>query len=239
VTIFQSPGGFRAAIDPILLAAAVPVGAGEKVLDVGAGTGAAALALAARVAGVRITGLEAQSDLVALARRGAEESGLSNRVSFLEGDLLSPPDSLKPGAFDHVMANPPYLAAGHGNPSSDEAKRAATVEGDALLDDWLEFLSVMVGDGGTITVVHRFDRADEVAQGLRKRAGDVVIFPLWQKQKNGDAKRVIVQARKGGPKGGKGDQKTAAGLVLHMPDGAYTTEAEAVLRDAGALAIST
>lgn len=234
VTIFQPASGFRAAIDPVLLAAAVPARPTDTVLDAGSGTGAAALALAARVAGVRITGLEAQADLVALARRSAQDSGFSDRVSFLEGDLLAPPAALRPGGFGHVMANPPYLAAGRGNPPPDPLRRAATVEGDAVLEDWLGFLLAMVGDGGTITVIHRFDRADEVVSGLSENAGDVVAFPLWPKKPNEGAKRVIVQARKGG----SAKPVKAPGLVLHKPDGGYTPEAEAVLRDAGALDLS-
>ncbi len=238
MTIFQPAGGYRAAIDPVLLAAAVPARPTDTVLDAGSGTGAASLALAARLAGVRITGLEARADLVALARRSAQDSGFSGRVSFIEGDLLSPPDGLKRGGFDHVMANPPYLAAGRGNPPPDEARRAATVEGDAVLGDWLGFLSAMAGDGGTITVIHRFDRADEVVSGLSEKAADVVVFPLWPKQRNEAAKRVIVQARRGGTKGGSAKPVKAPGLVLHKADGGYTPAAEAILRDAAALDLS-
>ncbi|MBL6947258.1 MAG: methyltransferase [Rhodospirillales bacterium] len=227
VTIFQPKQGYRAAIDPVLLAAAVPVRAGEAVLDVGSGTGAASLALAARVDGVCVSGLEAQESLVALARTSARENGLEDRVAFIEGDLLTPPDTLLSGVFDHVMANPPYVAAGRGNPPPDPAKRAATVEGAAVLADWLVFLLSRLKDGGTVTLIHHFDRLGEVAEGLiQNGAGSLVIFPLWPKQKGRDAKRVIVQARKGGPK----ETRTADGLILHDADGDYTPAAEAILR---------
>lgn len=231
VTIIQPAGGYRAAIDPVLLAAAVPAETGERVLDVGSGSGAAALALAARVEGVRVTGLEAQADLAALARESAGKSGLAECVNFLDGNLLDPPDALTPGLFDHVMANPPYLAAGSGNPSPDEAKRAATVEGDARLADWLGFMLTMVREGGGVTVIHRHDRAEEVLAGLAKGAGGIVVFPLWPKPARQAAKRVIIRAIKGEG----GETRTVEGLVLHAEDGAYTPEAEAVLRDAGPL----
>lgn len=232
--MFQPADGYRAAIDPVFLAAAVPVKSGEKVLDVGSGTGAASLALAVRVDGIQVTGLEQQAELAALALKSAKESGLDGQVSFLAGDLLNSPEELARGGFDHVMANPPYLAAGRGNLPPDEAKRKATVEGDAVLGDWLGFMLAMVADGGTITVVHRFDRTDEVVKGLSKGAGDIVILPLWQKQETGEAKRVIVQARKGREE----NTVTASGFVLHSADGGYTTGAEAVLRDAVALDLS-
>ncbi len=275
VTIFQPAAGYRAAIDPVLLAAAVPAAAGETVLDVGSGTGAAALALAARLDGVRVTGLEAAPDLVRLAETGAEESGLAGRVLFIQGDLLSPPGPMVPGGFDHVMANPPYLAQGSGNPPPDAAKRRATVEGDAKLGDWLRFVLAMVRDGGTVTVIHRYDRLDEVTAGLQEGAGGMVVFPLWHKESGGEAKRVIVQARKGAAEEArtgeartgtkkqeartgeartgtkkqeartgeartgtkKQEARTADGLVLHDEGGGYTPDAEAVLRDAGALTL--
>ena len=234
VTIIQPAGGYRAAIDPVLLAAAVPAVTGDRVLDVGSGTGAAALALAARIEGVSVTGLEAQADLAALARESARKSGLAEGVSFLDGNLLDPPDVLISGLFDHVMANPPYLAAGNGNPPPDEAKRAATIEGDARLVDWLGFMLTMVREGGSVTVIHRYDRAEEVLAGLAKGAGGIVVFPLWPKPTQQAAKRVIIRAIKGEG----GETRTAQGLVLHAEDGAYTPEAEAVLRDAGPLFIA-
>ncbi len=248
VKILQPAKGYRTAIDPVLLAAAVPAEPEDSVLDAGAGTGAAALSLAARVEGVRVTGLEVQPDLAALARESARASGLAEQVTFAEGDLLTPPEGFRLGGFDHVMANPPYLAAGSGNPPPDPAKRRATVEGAAALGDWLRFLVSMVRDGGTVTVIHRYERADEVTGGLSEEAGGIVVFPLWAKEqearsgisrdrdknkRGAAAKRVIVRARKGE----KGETRTAAGLVLHQKGGAYTPEAEAVLRDGGALAL--
>lgn len=233
VTILQPAGGYRTAIDPLLLAASVPAQPGETVLDAGSGTGAAALALAARLEGVEVVGLDSDPGFVALARNSAQESGLSQFLRFVEGDLLSPPPDFTPGGFDHVMANPPYLAAGSGNPPADAAKRAATVEGAARLDDWLRFLVAMARPGGTVTVIHRFDRKDEVVEGLAKGAGGAKVFPLWPKKAGEGAKRVIVQSRKGE----QGETRMAEGLVLHNDDGTYTPEAEAILRNAGPLTL--
>jgi|TARA_Y100000031_G_scaffold53892_2_gene61439 tRNA1(Val) A37 N6-methylase TrmN6 len=233
VTILQPAGGYRTAIDPILLAAAVPAQPGETILDAGSGTGAAALALAARIEGVHVVGLDLEPGFIGLAAKSAEESGLSQSIRFVEGDLLSPPADLTPGGFDHVMANPPYLAAASGNPSPDAARRAATVESGARLDDWLRFIMTMARAGGTVTVIHRYDRKDEVVEGLAKGAGGAKVFPLWPKKAGEGAKRVIIQARKGEA----GKTRIAKGLVLHNDDGSYTPEAEAILRDAGPLTL--
>lgn len=231
MTILQPAGGYRTAIDPVLLAAAVPAQPGETVLDAGSGTGAAALALAARLEGVDVVGLDLEPGFIGLARNSAEESGLSQSIRFVEGDLLSPPSDLTAGGFDHVMANPPYLAGGSGHPPADAAKRAATVESGARLDDWLGFLLAMARPGGTVTVIHRYDRKDEVITGLGGADGGLVVFPLWPKVRGQAAKRVIIQARKGD----KGKTRIAEGLVLHNDDGTYTPEAEAVLRNAAPL----
>jgi len=231
VTLLQPRQGYRAAIDPVLLAAAVPAKSGDRVLDVGSGSGAAALALAARVADARVVGLDAERAMVRLAERSAAASHLADRVEFVAGDLLSPPPALRPAGFDHVMANPPYTPAGHGNTPVEAGKRVATVEGRATLADWLAFAVAMVRPGGTVTVIHRFDRRGEVTAGLADGAGGTVVFPLWPKRQGQGAKRVIVQATKGTA----GATRTAAGLVLHRSDGGYTAEAEAVLRGAQAL----
>jgi tRNA1(Val) A37 N6-methylase TrmN6 len=230
--LFQPVSGYRVAMDPVLLAAAVPAVAGDIVLDVGSGTGAAALALAARVPGVRVIGLDLQAPMVELAGRGAEASGLASRVRFMAGDVLDPPRDLAESSFDHVMANPPYRTGAHGSPSADDRKRAATVEGRAGLKDWLRFAFRMVRPGGAVTIIHSFDRKDEVIDGLGDGGGDIVVLPLLPAPGK-DAKRVIARA----VKGGHGGPVTVPGLVLHGPDGGYTPEVQAILRDAQALRV--
>ncbi|MDA0998308.1 MAG: methyltransferase domain-containing protein, partial [Proteobacteria bacterium] len=103
VSILQPKSGFRAAIDPVLLAASVPAEAGERVLELGSGTGAAALALAARTKARLIDGVDLQPNLVALANRSALLNGVSDRVRFHVGDILALPAPAVP--YDHVMAN--------------------------------------------------------------------------------------------------------------------------------------
>lgn len=230
VRILQPAEGYRAAIDPVLLAAAVPAAAGDRVLDVGAGTGAAALCLAARVSGVRVSGLEIDPGLAALAERSARLGGVAERVTFAAGDLLAPPEGLVAGSFDHVMANPPFIEAGRGRRPADPGKARSTVEGAAGLDDWLGFCLRMVRDKGTVTVVHRADRLDEVLAGLGGGLGGIVVLPLWP-GRGMPAKRVVV----GGRKGARAPMRLDAGLVLHRPGGGYTVEAEAVLRGAAGL----
>lgn len=232
IRLRQPADGYRAAIDPVFLAASVAAGPGETVLDAGAGHGAAAICLAHRVDGCRVTGIELQPGLVRLANDNARLNGLEKSVQIMVGDLARPLPRMSAGAFDHVMSNPPFLEAARADISPDPGSAAANVEGDASLADWIAFMLRMVRTKGSVTLIQRADRLDEILSLLRGPAGEIVVFPLWPK--NGvAAKRIVVRARKGV----RTPMSMAAGLVLHEDDGAYTPEADAVLRG-GALDIA-
>ena len=233
VTVLQPVTGYRAAIDPVFLAAAVPAAAGERVLDVGSGVGTAALCLATRVPGAKVSGIELQRDLVRLAMRNADLNGLSGGADFMRGNLLEPPLRLAPASFHHVMANPPFVEAGRGNKPPDPGKAAATMEGMADFGDWLKFCLVMARPRGSVTLIHRADRLDEVLAAMRGHLGEIVVFPLWPGGGDKPAKRVVVRGRKGLAT----PLRLSPGLVLHGPDGAFTEAAHAILRDAAGLTL--
>lgn len=232
VVLRQPRTGYRAAIDPVFLAAAVPAGPGDLVLDVGAGVGAAALCLARREPGCNVRGIELQRDLVRLATENVIANGMSGRVDIMVGDLLHPPPRLAPGAFSHVMANPPYLQEGTATPPPDSGKAQANVESEAALSDWVRFALAMVRPKGSITFIHRADRLAALLGAMADRAGDIVVFPLWPGVGK-PASRVIVRARKGVAS----PTRLLPGLTLHEPDGRYTTAADAVLREGAGLAL--
>jgi tRNA1(Val) A37 N6-methylase TrmN6 len=231
VRLRQPREGYRAAIDPVLLAAAVPASAIDHVLDIGCGVGAAALCLAMRVEGCRVTGIEAQRDLVRLAGENVTLNDLFGRVSVMAGNLLRPPPRLEPGSFTHVMANPPFLEPGAATASPLAGKAAATIEGEADLAAWVRFALTMVRPKGSITFIHRADRMEQLLAQLMGRAGEITVFPLWAGPAK-PAKRIIVRARKAV----ETPTRLTPGLVLHEADGRYTAAAEAVLRHGAALA---
>ncbi len=232
VRLRQPAQGYRVAIDPVLLAAAVPAAATGSLLDAGTGVGAAALCFARRVPGARVAGLEMQAELASLARDNVALNDMGDRVSIVTGDILRPTPDLASGAWDHVIANPPHLPADRADPPPGKAKAMAHVEGEARLADWVDFALRMARPKGGITLIHRADRLDELLALLHERAGGVVVFPLWPKAGR-EAKRVLVRARPGV----RTPMRVAAGLVLHEEEGGYTAEALAVLRDGAALAL--
>jgi tRNA1(Val) A37 N6-methylase TrmN6 len=226
IRLRQPAEGYRAAIDPVFLAAAVPAEAHQLVLDVGCGAGAAMLCLAARVPHSRVVGLETQRELVRLAGDNAILNGMETRLSVTIGDLLQPPPRLSPGAFDHVMANPPYNERGRSMPAAGPGKTEATVEGEADLAAWVRFALAMVRPKGTVTFIHRADRIDMLLREIAGRAGEIVIYPLWPGE-NRPASRILVRARKQVAAPARLDP----GLILHRPDGRLSERAETVLRE--------
>lgn len=238
---YQPRQGPRAGIDALFLAAAVPAVAGQAqtVLEAGLGSGVASLALAARVGDVRITGVEVQPGLCALARRNAALNGMEERVTAVEADLTAASKTLReaglePESYDHVFANPPYLASGEARlPAESASARAHAAEPEAL-ERWARFLAGMAAPGGTATLIHRAEALDRLLAVLKPRFGGLRVFPLFPREGE-PARRVIVQ----GVKASRAPLVLTRGLVLHGEDGAYTPEAEAVLRGAEGLGIAS
>lgn len=225
--IFRQPvEGYRAAIDPVMLAAAVPDRVKGRVLDLGCGAGAAMLCLARRRPDLTVVGLEKDPDMAALAAANGEANEFGTRVMVVAGDLLQPPPKLASGSFDAVIANPPYLEADSATVSPDPGKAAANVEGEADLSDWCRAAARFVKPQGTIIFIHRADRLSELHQALNKvGCGGSVTIPLWPKE-GAQPKRAVVLTQRGG----KAAPIAGKGLILHDQDGRFSRQAEAILR---------
>jgi tRNA1(Val) A37 N6-methylase TrmN6 len=226
--ILQPRQGYRAATDPVLLAAAVPARSGDSVLELGCGAGVASLCLAARVAGLGQSALERQPAYTALARMNADRNGIG--LTVIEGDLAAMPDGLR-RPFDHVIANPPYFAAGDGTAAGDVGREAAQRE-ETPLAVWIDAATRRLAPGGWLTLIHLAARLPHLLAVMDRRLGSQSVLPLAPRPDRA-ASRVILRARKGG----RAAFRLLAPMVLH--DGAghdadrdsFTPEVRAVLRD--------
>ena len=237
--VLQPEKGYRAGIDAVMLAASVPVEAGDHVLDLGAGVGVASLCLASRCTGVRVSGLEIQSELVAIADDNARRNGLEAQVAVIEGSVTQKAATLETkgvsyGSFDHVMTNPPFYETGKVWGSPNESKATAHALEEVTLDEWLRVACAMAKPKGTVTIVHRADALPELLRGVEGKLGKLIAFPLWPTAGEA-ANRILLQ----GTKGSRAPFVLAAGLILHEVGGAFSSSADAILREGAALALSS
>ncbi len=231
--LWQPRRGYRAGLDPVLLAAAVPAAPGQSVLDLGTGTGAALLCLGRRVPGLDLSGVELQPGYAMLAARNAAEAGLAAEI--VTGDIGAMPAGLRARRFDHVLSNPPYFDRRKGTAARDADREAAL--GERLgLDGWVEAGSRRLLPRGRMTLIQKADRLPDLLTAMAGRLGSLVLRPIRPREGR-DATLILVS----GIKGGRAPARIAASLVLHAGaahggngDG-FSPSARAILRDGAAL----
>ena len=228
LVIEQPRTGYRAATDPVYLAAACPARPGETVLDLGCGVGTAALCLAARVPRLRLTGVERQAGYAALARSNAAAAGAD--MAVVAADLAALPADLRARSFDHVIANPPFFGAADGTAAKDAGREAAN-RADTPLEAWIATARARLRLDGWLTLIHRAERLPDCLAAL-DGFGAIAVLPL-QPRAGRPAGRVLIRARKGA----RAPFRLLAPVTLHAgaqhgadaPD--FTDLARAVLRD--------
>ncbi|WP_095588338.1 tRNA1(Val) (adenine(37)-N6)-methyltransferase [Actibacterium ureilyticum] len=232
LAIWQPRAGFRAGVDAVLLAAAVPAQPGERVLELGCGVGTASLCLAARVPGLDLTAVELQPDYAALAIRNAAENGMTMQV--VQADLTALPPDLRQRSFDHVFANPPYYQRDRSVAATDPGRETA-LGGDTPLSDWVDVAARRLAPKGYLTMIQRVERVPDLLSAVQRRLGSIALCPLVPRKKRA-AKLVLLRARKDG----RAAFRLLPEVVLHQgaaheadrPD--YTPDIHAVLQDGAA-----
>lgn len=230
VHAFQPRHGYRAATDPVLLAAAVEASPGQSVLELGCGAGVASLCLSARVPDLRLTGIERQADYADLARRN-----LGPEARVFIADLTVLPAELRQDRFDHVMANPPYYPAGGGTSAHDAGREAALRE-ETPLEHWVEVAARRLAPKGWLTMIQAADRLPDLMAAIVPRLGSISLRPLASRDGRA-AGRVILKARKGG----RAPFTLLSPVVLHEGPqhrgdrDDFSPLARAILRDAAPL----
>lgn len=192
VQIEQPRSGYRAATDPVFLAAACPARPGDSVLELGCGVGTAALCLAARVPDLRLVGVERQAEYAALARSNAARAGAD--MAVVEADLADLPADLRQQSFDHVLANPPYFAAGDGTAARDAGREAAN-RAETPLAAWIATARARLTPRGWLTLIHTAERLPDCLVALQSGFGAISVLPI-QPRPGRAANRVLIRARK-------------------------------------------
>ncbi|NNF71217.1 MAG: methyltransferase [Rhodobacteraceae bacterium] len=229
VAALQPSQGYRAGVDPVFLAAAVPARPGQTVLELGCGAGVASFCLAARVPNLTLQGVERQAAYANLAGRNAALNKTSLAVTC--ADIAALPVDLRQLSFDHVIANPPYYRRDNGTPADDTGREQALGEATPL-SVWVDVAIRRLSPGGWFTIIQRADRLPDLLTAIGARLGDITAYPLAPRESR-PATRVIVTARKAA----RGPFTLANPMILHngaehLRDGEdYAPATSAVLRD--------
>jgi tRNA1(Val) A37 N6-methylase TrmN6 len=209
----QPKSGHRAGHDAMLLAAATPARPGDRVVDFGAGVGAAGLAVARRVAGIKLVMVEIDEALAALARGNAASNVIPADVVVL--DVTSSAEAfaaagLSPDSCDVVLMNPPFNDSRRHRASPDKAREIAHVATSVTLASWIHASLRILKSGGVLTLIWRADGLSEVLAALDRGFGSLAILPV-----HADAARPALRVLVRAVKGGKAPTQIHAGLVLN------------------------
>jgi tRNA1(Val) A37 N6-methylase TrmN6 len=222
LTLLQPARGYRAAIDPALLAASLCLKPGARAVEFGCGVGAALLSAALLNPEVTFLGLEQDQAAAALAERNVALNGLSDQISIRRGDLAA---KLVEAPVDAVFFNPPFFDDPKSLRAPAPDKTAAWIN-DSSLGDWIALALRRLKEGGGITLIQRADRLADILVALEPKAGGIRVLPVYPRA-GAPAKRVIVAAIKTS----NAPLQILPGLVLHESDGgAYMPDIDALLR---------
>jgi tRNA1(Val) A37 N6-methylase TrmN6 len=223
----QPKAGHRAGHDAMLLAAATPARAGDRVVDLGAGVGAAGLAVALRVAGIKLVLVEIDAGLAALARDNAAANAIAADTRVL--DITSGAEQfvaadLRPDSVDVVLMNPPFNDATRHRASPDKAREIAHVAAAETLDGWIHAARRILKSGGNLVMIWRADGVADVLAALGRGFGSLMILAVHADAVS-PAIRVLVRATKGG----RAPTRLLSGLVLNDEASRPTLYAQAIL----------
>ena len=234
VRLLQLRRGHRVGSDAVLLAAAVEPLTAETVADLGAGSGAVGLMIAARADSSMIF-VERDPSLAEICRRNVDRNGLRGRARVIEADILAPPrerrqNGLLAASADVVVTNPPFLETGRSRSSPDALRAAAHELPEGGIERWIGVCADLLKPKGRLALIHRADRLSDCLRHVERGFGGVVVKPIHPRLHE-PASRIVIMA----VKGSRAPLRVAPSLVVHEADGRFTPEAEAIHRGETAL----
>lgn len=235
--LVQPEKGHRAGLDAMLLAAAAPDGFAGRLADLGAGAGAAGLAVAARCPAARIVLVEREAEMIEHARltlAHKANASLAGRAEIVAADVTCAGKArgaagLGDNSFDFVVMNPPFNAAG-GRASPDALRRAAHVMEGGLFEGWLRTASAILKPRGAVGLIARPQSLADILAALAGRFGGALILPIHPRAEE-PAIRIIVRATRGS----RAALSLLPPLVLHGEGHGFLPAAEAAINGQAAL----
>jgi tRNA1(Val) A37 N6-methylase TrmN6 len=234
----QPRRGHRVGHDAILLAAFCQARADDRVIELGAGVGAAGLAVAARVPAASVTLIELDPQLAALAAENARLNRLAGRVRAIALDALGAPRDfaaagVKPQSANRVLMNPPFNDPARLRASPDAARALAHAASRQALPAWIETAARLLRPRGSLTLIFRADGLGDLLSSLGTAFGAVTILPVHPRPDR-PAVRILLRANRAS----RGPLVILPGLILADAKGHPTAEAEAVLRAGATLPLA-
>jgi tRNA1(Val) A37 N6-methylase TrmN6 len=232
----QPKSGHRAGHDAMLLAAATLARPGNRVVEFGAGVGAAGLALKKRISAIDLVLVEIDSGLAALARDNAAANNMSADVAVL--DVTAPAEAfssagLLPDSVDVVLMNPPFNDAARHRASPDRLRATAHVATNATLESWIHAGRRILKSSGTLTLIWRADGLADVLAVLERGFGSLKILPV-----HADAARPAIRVLVRAVKGGKAPMEMLSALVLNDEQAAPNSKVAEILEGRGVLPLA-
>jgi len=215
---------FRPGTDTFLLGSLPRLRPGQRVCDLGCGTGLLSLLLLQRQPELLVTGVELQQRAARLAEMAADANGLAERMQVICADLRSLRGILPASRFDLCVCNPPYFPAGSGAAAPAPARQSARAEETCTLEDVCAAASYLLRWGGAFCLVHRPERLTDLLCMLRKYGLEPKRVRFVEARPGHAPSLVLVEARRGGRPG----LAVEAPLVLTDEAGTPTAEVDTV-----------
>ena len=218
--IIQNKDKFCFGMDAVLLTAFAKVNAGERVLDLGTGTGIIPILLEAKTEGQHFTGLEIQGESVDMARRSVKLNNLEEKIDIVEGDIKEASSVFRKASFDVVTSNPPYMDDNHGIKNPDMPKAIARHEILCTLDDVVREAALLLKTGGRFYMVHRPHRLTEIICTLKQYRLEPKRIRFVHPYEDKEANMVLIESVRGGRKMIKVENP----LIVYEKPGVYKKE---------------
>ena len=218
--IIQNPEKFCFGMDAVLLSGFAHAKKGDRLLDMGTGTGIIPILMEAKTQCAHLTGLEIQEESADMARRSVALNGLSDKIDIVTGDIKEADHLFPSASFDCITCNPPYMIGKHGLINPDTPKAIARHELLCTLEDVVKQGAKLLKPGGHFFLVHRPFRLAEIITTLSQYGLEPkrmqLVYPYVDKEPN----MVLLEA----VRGGRSRMTVEKPLIVYQAQGVYTQE---------------